>query len=107
MSWETMLRIAEECGEQKIGLKVGNIEEPLLHPRMIDFVREARKRGVPSFHITSNGLPLDESTWERGRGWALWKAAYVLAQAIDTDPEEEADARRVLNEVLTDHASTS
>ena len=28
---------------------------------MIDFVREARKRGVPSFHITSNGLPLDEA----------------------------------------------
>ena len=61
MSWETMMRIAEECGERKIGLKVGNIEEPLLHPRMIDFVREARKRGVPSFHITSNGLPLDEA----------------------------------------------
>lgn len=52
------------------------------------------------------GLPLDDATWARGRAWALWKAVYVLARTIDTDPEEAADARRVLDEVLADHAST-
>ena len=61
MSWEMMDRIATECGELKIGVKVGNIEEPLLHPRMVDFVRACRERGVPSFHITSNGLPLSDN----------------------------------------------
>ena len=52
------------------------------------------------------GLPLDDATWARGRGWALWKAVYVLARTIDTGPEEAADARHVLDEVLADHAST-
>jgi aminoglycoside phosphotransferase (APT) family kinase protein len=50
-------------------------------------------------------LPLDRATWARGRGWALWKALIVLARTIDTDPEEAASSRRVIDEVLTDHAS--
>jgi aminoglycoside phosphotransferase (APT) family kinase protein len=51
------------------------------------------------------GLPLDDATWTRARGWALWKAVYVLAQTIDNDPEEAVEARRVLDEVLADQAS--
>jgi aminoglycoside phosphotransferase (APT) family kinase protein len=26
------------------------------------------------------GLPLDEATWARGRGWALWKALTSIAR---------------------------
>lgn len=26
-------------------------------------------------------LPLDEATWQRGRGWALWKAVITMAEA--------------------------
>jgi hypothetical protein len=26
------------------------------------------------------GLPLDDVTWARGRGWALWKALVTLAR---------------------------
>lgn len=60
MSWENMQRIAQECGELKVGVKVGNIEEPLLHPKILDFIRLARKLGSPTFHITTNGLPLTD-----------------------------------------------
>jgi aminoglycoside phosphotransferase (APT) family kinase protein len=35
-------------------------------------------------------LDLDEGTWSRGRGWALWKALNTL-----TKPEAEAERRRI------------
>jgi len=60
MAWETMERIAHDCGALGLPVKMGNIEEPLLHPRILDFVRLCRERGVPSVHITSNALPLTE-----------------------------------------------
>jgi aminoglycoside phosphotransferase (APT) family kinase protein len=44
-------------------------------------------------------LGLDAATWARGRGWALWKALITLVGAPD-DPEP----RRVLDEILADHA---
>ncbi|MCA6596326.1 MAG: radical SAM protein [Pseudanabaena sp. M046S1SP1A06QC] len=60
MSWETMEKIANECGDDKIPVKIGNIEEPLLYPKVIDFISLCREKGVPSVHITTNGLLLDE-----------------------------------------------
>ena len=53
------------------------------------------------------GLALDPGTWARGRGWALWKALIVLAEAIDTDPSVAAEQRRVVDEVVTDHRAES
>ena len=47
--------------------------------------REAFKRDVG----------LDEATWVRARGWALWKAMITLAANRD-----DAAARRVIAEVL-------
>ena len=37
-----------------------------------------------------DGLGLDDGTWARGRGWALWKALITL-----TKPEDETERRRV------------
>ena len=48
-------------------------------------------------------LPLDDATWQRGRGWTLWKALITLARHIDTNPQQAATARRVIDEVLADH----
>lgn len=47
-------------------------------------------------------LPLDEQTWQRGRGWILWKALIVMAE------HGEATAlgrwgREALDTVLADH----
>ena len=41
------------------------------------------------------GVPLDEGTWARGRGWALWKSLITLAG----DPGEEATARHVVDQI--------
>ena len=52
-------------------------------------------------------LPLDDATWQRGRGWTLWKALITLARHIDTNPQQAAIARRVIDEVLADHRHNS
>ena len=48
-------------------------------------------------------LPLDEATWARGRGWALWKGLITLAEHLNTNPSKAGEARRVIDEVLADH----
>jgi aminoglycoside phosphotransferase (APT) family kinase protein len=59
-------------------------------------------------------LPLDEGTWARGRGWALWKALITLVKDLNVD-DAEADpaslrfgwrlsARQVIEEALADHS---
>lgn len=45
----------------------------------------------------------DQGMWARARGWAIWKALIVLARVIDTEVEEAAINRRVIDEVLGDH----
>ncbi|WP_306338819.1 aminoglycoside phosphotransferase family protein [Streptomyces sp. KL118A] len=45
----------------------------------------------------------DDGTWARARGWALWKALLVLSECIDSDREQAATNRRVIDAVLADH----
>ncbi len=45
-------------------------------------------------------LSVDEATWARGRGWALWKML-----ATSSDDREDADARRALDEILADYST--
>lgn len=52
-------------------------------------------------------LPVDDTAWARGRGWALWKSLITLAEHIDTNPIEAGRARRAINEVLADHGSAT
>jgi aminoglycoside phosphotransferase (APT) family kinase protein len=46
-------------------------------------------------------LPVDDATWVRGSGWALWKGLITLAQNIDSNPSEAA-IRHVVEEVLAE-----
>jgi aminoglycoside phosphotransferase (APT) family kinase protein len=48
-------------------------------------------------------LPVDDATWARGRGWAMWKALITLAEHVDTNPAEAGKARLAIDEVLSDH----
>ena len=49
-------------------------------------------------------LPLDAATWARGRGWALWKALITYAGNLERDPVAALSARRVIDDVLAEHA---
>ncbi|WP_086827952.1 aminoglycoside phosphotransferase family protein [Allokutzneria sp. NRRL B-24872] len=42
-------------------------------------------------------LAVDEATWARGRGWALWKTLHTCAQTLG---EADEEARRVLDGIL-------
>ncbi|MFF5023015.1 hypothetical protein ACFY2J_01990 [Streptomyces collinus] len=46
----------------------------------------------------------DGGTWARARGWALWRALLVLSGCVGTDEGLAAVHRRVIDEVLADHA---
>ncbi|MFC3455206.1 aminoglycoside phosphotransferase family protein [Amycolatopsis speibonae] len=46
-------------------------------------------------------LSVDEATWARGRGWALWKALVTRART----GEEAVNARRVLDEIFAEYAT--
>ena len=51
-------------------------------------------------------LNLDEGTWARGRGWALWKALIVAAEICETNTMEGKDSLRIIDEVLEDYRKT-
>ena len=61
MPWEIWEKICEEVGKWPgVVLNFGTDGEPLLHPKMIDMLRLARKHGISPINITTNGLPMDE-----------------------------------------------
>ncbi|MEH0843982.1 aminoglycoside phosphotransferase family protein [Micromonospora sp. CPCC 205711] len=49
-------------------------------------------------------LAVDEATWHRGRGWALWKALITLE---NPDPARVAEARHALAAVLEEDSGPS
>jgi aminoglycoside phosphotransferase (APT) family kinase protein len=59
-----------------------------------------------------SGLGLDDETWARGRGWALWKALITVLRSRKLNRDEHGEAARfgwrypplqVINHVLADH----
>lgn len=65
-----------------------------------------------SREVFRSGLPFDDATWARGRGWALWKALITVAWEKEGGPDADAAARRfgwrnrareVIDLVLADH----
>ena len=45
-------------------------------------------------------LAVDEATWARGRGWALWKTLTTCADNLGDGGEAGVDARRALGEIF-------
>lgn len=59
----------------------------------------------PSRKAFREMMTLDDATWARARGWALWKALITVDWDDGADARKAADARRVIEEVLADHDS--
>lgn len=53
--------------------------------------------------VFRHALDLDDATWQRGRGWALWKALIVLAAERDRNGKMAEWSRRTIREVFADH----
>lgn len=54
-----------------------------------------------------DALGLDDDTWDRGRGWALWKAVITIMWHRESDPTVADEARVVIRELLGGTASAS
>ena len=48
-------------------------------------------------------LSVDEATWARGRGWALWKTLTTCASSPGDCDEAAVNARRVLAEIFAEY----
>jgi aminoglycoside phosphotransferase (APT) family kinase protein len=48
-------------------------------------------------------LPVDEATWVRGRGWALWKALITVVECNNPSSAKASEAKRIITEILEDH----
>ena len=84
MSWDMMERLAKDCGQAKAMVVIGSVEEPLLHPQLIDFIPLCRQQGVPKIHLTTNGQLLNET-----RATALLKAGVTSIDiSIDAATDE-------------------
>jgi aminoglycoside phosphotransferase (APT) family kinase protein len=56
-----------------------------------------------SRNIFRSAMGLDPATWERARGWAIWKALITLVRHRDTNPAEAKKAAQTIRSVLDDH----
>ena len=45
-------------------------------------------------------MALDDYTWLRARGWALWKATYELCQVKDKNSAEALTQKRIIDEIM-------
>lgn len=52
-------------------------------------------------------LQVDDAVWNRGRGWALWKAMIILAKIIDTNVIEAGSAQYAFDQLIADFQGKS
>jgi aminoglycoside phosphotransferase (APT) family kinase protein len=52
-------------------------------------------------------LSVDDATWARGRGWALWKTLVACAQTAGRTDDAAASARRILREIFSEYCATN
>jgi aminoglycoside phosphotransferase (APT) family kinase protein len=48
-------------------------------------------------------LSVDDATWARGRGWALWKTLVTYANALDDGEAATASSRMILDEIFSEY----
>jgi aminoglycoside phosphotransferase (APT) family kinase protein len=54
--------------------------------------------------VLRTALDIDDATWDRGRGWALWSALAAIPYYRDTNPKFVAVQRRTLEQITADTA---
>ncbi|WBB77590.1 aminoglycoside phosphotransferase family protein [Micromonospora sp. WMMD882] len=52
-------------------------------------------------------LSVDDATWARGRGWALWKTLVTCASALGDADDVAVRARRVLDGIFSEYAASA
>ncbi|GAA0475004.1 hypothetical protein GCM10009096_15760 [Parasphingorhabdus litoris] len=52
--------------------------------------------------IFKSHMEMDNETWNRARGWALWKALITLASLEDMESSDASQQKRVISSVLSE-----
>ena len=60
-----------------------------------------------SREIFRTTLAIDNATWERSRGWALWKALIICAQLPGTNHLEIEKSKQIINTIIADYSIRS
>ena len=55
-----------------------------------------------SREIFTNNVNVDQNSWVRARGWALWKATYERCNISDKENITATNHRHMIEEVLND-----
>jgi aminoglycoside phosphotransferase (APT) family kinase protein len=50
-------------------------------------------------------LSVDEATWARGRGWALWKTLVTCSYTLGDADESAANALRILGDIFSEYTA--
>jgi aminoglycoside phosphotransferase (APT) family kinase protein len=58
-----------------------------------------------SARVFRERLPVDQATWVRGRGWAIWKAMIVLVGELEDGDPGAAYTKGVIDKILADHVT--
>lgn len=56
-----------------------------------------------SREVFRTGLNLDNATWARGRGWALWKALITYSGLSETNAVKAQTSRQTIERILADY----
>lgn len=59
-----------------------------------------------SREIFRSSIAVDQATWSRGRGWALWKALIVAANLCTTNAWEGTRCWSTIENATTDYLQT-
>ncbi|MCZ6620160.1 MAG: phosphotransferase, partial [Gammaproteobacteria bacterium] len=59
----------------------------------------------PSREVFRSSLSVDDATWARGRGWALWKGLIVYAEQMKAKVPETGSSRRAIEELLDEYVN--
>jgi MoaA/NifB/PqqE/SkfB family radical SAM enzyme len=57
MSENNFKKVIDECAEHGTPVRFIRLGEPFLHPKIIDFIKYVKSKGLP-LHITNNGLAI-------------------------------------------------
>lgn len=55
-----------------------------------------------SREVFKGNLPLDEKTWERARGWALWKALFEISQLEGKSGEALEKQLQIIEAIISE-----
>ena len=65
MQIQDFKKIAKYCGDNKIFMQFGQLDEPFIHPRFLEFLDIAKDYGVEHINITTNGTLLNKKNAEK------------------------------------------